>query len=1098
MFRFRALPIAALCLLAILAPRLYSQVNTSSIAGTLTDETGAVVPNATVTVTQDGTGLVRTVNNSASGEYVVPQLSPGRYSVKVEAKGFQSSIANNISLDIAQRARLDFSLHVGAVSQQIEVTGRAEVMDTDTASLGQTIERRTVQDLPLNGRNYLTLGSLSPGVIPQIPSAQGPASFVASTTGRSDRSILVGGQRESSTSYLLDGVELRNPRVGDTSISPSVDAIQEFKIQRNFFEPEFGNSPGIINVATKSGSNQWHGSVYELLRNDKFDARNFFSSKTEPFKRNQFGFSLGAPIIKDKLFIFGNYEGMRQRLGVIQRGLYPTQTLLGGDFTGQNTVYDPLTLNAAGTARQAFPGNIIPANRINGIAKNFFPYIPVVNGPTIQGNNLTGTPVQKIDDNQDTVRVDWIISPKNSLFGRQTWQNAPLTPASLVPFGGQQVTSGGKNEVAQLTTMVTSTTVNVFRAYHSYAQLFGEQVTVGSNIAAAVGITGVSTDPANWGVPGIGWTGLSGVGSNGLTQGNRINNYELADSFSWVRGAHSLKFGAEVRQSRVFLDSDNGPRGSFTFGPNWTSQVSATTGLPTTGSGNSVADFLLGYPTNMSGAVGTSQTHFRYYTNNFYAQDDWKITRSLSINYGLRYEYVSPPVAQELNHVFGFNTTTGQQLFPILGQIRNSIVQPDRKNFAPRLGLAYNPTWAPSWTVRAGVGIYYDQTQMNETQFTTNSPPTFFQQNYNLTGAGVPFYQLGVNTLPVTPVPPITSAYVTPKGTNLFAVETDGKKPREYMWNFSLQKSFGANWLTEAAYVGSQSRRLSKRYNLDAPVSASNLYQVIPSIDPYPNLNGILYSSQAGKGSFHALNLKLERRFASGFSFLASYSWSHAIDTDSGGSYGSPNLNPANFQLDKGSSDFDIRHRFVGSILYELPFGKGKRLLASASPFVNQLVGGWQLNFIPTFQSGVNRNVTSPNLSTIAYVTQRADATGVDSGSSFTANGVSITPGQDFGGANTSLYWFNPKAFSQTPALRLGTSGRDIIAAPGFGNLDMSIFKNFSWHERASLQFRAELFNATNHTRFDPPNLDASSPFFGQILSAEPPRIIQLGLRIQF
>ena len=1095
MSRFRFVPLAGLCLFAAIS--LYGQVNTSSIAGLLTDESGAVVPHATITVTQEGTGLVRTVTNSDSGEYVVPQLPPGRYSVKVEAAGFQSAVANNVALDIAQRARLDFTLHVGAVSQQIEVTGRAEVMDTDTASLGQTIERRTVQDLPLNGRNYLTLGSLSPGVVPQIPSSQGPASFVGSTTGRPDRSILVGGQRESSTSYLLDGVELRNPRVGDTSINPSVDAIQEFKIQRNFFEPEFGNSPGIINVATKSGTNEWHGSVYELLRNDRFDARNFFSSRVEPFKRNQFGFSLGAPIVKDKLFIFGNYEGMRQRLGVIQRGLYPTQTLLSGNFTGQNTIYDP-TSTPDGFNRQPFAGNMIPASRINPVAKNFFPYMPVVNGPTVQGANLTGTPVQAIDDDQDTVRVDWIISPKNSLFGRQTWQDAPLTPASLVPLGGTLVTSGGRNEVAQLTTMVTSTTVNVFRAYHAYAQLFGKQVPVDSNLASAIGITGVSTDPVNWGVPNVGWTGFSGIGSNGLTQGNRINSYELADSFSWVKGGHSMKFGAEVRQSRVFLDSDNSPRGSFTFGPNWTAAADPVTGNPVTNTGNSVADFLLGFPTNMNGAIGTSQTHFQYYTNNFYAQDDWKVTRSLTINYGLRYEYVTPPVAQELNHVFGFDPATGKQLFPILGQIRNSIISPDKTNFAPRLGLAYNPTWAPSWTVRAGAGIYFDQTQMNETQFTTNSPPTFFQQNYNLTGRGVPVYQLGVNALPVTPVPPITEAYQTPKGTNLFAIELNGKKPREYMWNFSLQKSFGTNWLVEGAYVGSQSRRLSKRYNLDAPVVPGDLYNVIPSVDPYPNLNGILYSSQAGKGNFNAMNLKLERRFASGFSFLTSYSWSHAIDTDSGGSFGSPNLNPANFQLDKGSSDFDIRQRFVGSIIYELPFGKGKPFLASTSRFVNQLVGGWQLNFIPTFQSGVNRNVTSPNLSTISFVTQRADATGIDSGSSFLASGARITPGEGFGDVNPSLYWFNPNAFARTPALRLGTSGRDLISAPGFANVDMSVFKNFSFHERVTAQFRAEFFNVLNHPRFDPPQMDAANPNFGQITAAEAPRIIQLGLRVQF
>ena len=926
-----------------------AQVNTSTIAGNVTDESGSVVPNAVVTVTQASTGLVRKVTVSSNGEYAIPQLAPGRYEVKAEAQGFQTGVATAVNVDIAQRARLDFTLKVGMVSQQVEVSAHAEVMDTDTASLGQTIERRTIQDLPLNGRNYLTLGSLSAGVMPQIPSAQGPASFVSSTTQRSDRSILVGGQRESSTSFLLDGVELRNPRVGDTSISPSLDAIQEFKIQRNFFEPEFGNAPGIINVATKAGTNQWHGSAYELVRNDRFDARNFFSPRPEPFKRNQFGFSLGAPILKDKLFIFGNYEGMRQRLGQVQRGLYPTQAELSGDFTADHTIYDPLTYDPATGLRQPFAGNIVPSYRINQVSQNFFPYIPKVTGPTVQGANLVGTPVQKLNDDQDTIRVDWLISPKNSLFARQTWENSPLTPASLVPFGGQQVTASGTNEVAQLTTTISPTLVNVFRAYHSFAELFGEQVTVSSDLAQAIGITGVSTTPANWGVPGVSWQGHSGIGSNGLTQGDRINSYEMADSLSWIKGSHTLKFGAEVRQSRMFLDSDNGPRGSFTFLSSWTAALDPVTGNPVSGTGEGIADFLLGYPTNMSGAVGTSQTHFQFYTNNLYAQDDWKVTRELTINYGLRYEYVTPPVAQELNHVFGFDFRTGRQLFPILGQIRRSIINPDKLDFAPRLGLAYNPSWASTWTVRAGAGIYFDQSQMNETQFTTNSPPTFFQQNYNYTGRGLPPSQFGVNALPVVSVPPITPSYQTPPGTNLFAQELDGRKPREYMWNFSVQKSFGANWLTEAAYIGSQSRRLSKRYNADAPVVPGVLYQVVPGTQPFPDLNGILYSSQAGKGTFNALNLKLERRFNSGFSLLVAYSWSHSIDTDSGGSFGSPNLNPANFQLDRGSSDFDIRHRFVASVLYELPFGKGKPLLGSAPAIVNGIIGGWQFNVIPRF-----------------------------------------------------------------------------------------------------------------------------------------------------
>ena len=1093
-------PHAVLCIASVLffSYCASAQTNTSAIAGVINDETGAVVPSATVTATEVATGQGRSVRASSTGEYVVPQLPPGKYEVKVTAPGFETSVAAGIVIEIAQRARLDFTVKVGTLSQQVEVDARAAVMDTDTASLGQTIERRTLNDLPLNGRNYLTLGSLSPGVVPQIPASEGPASFVASTTGRPDRSILVGGQRESSTSYLLDGVELRNPRVGDTSINPSLDAVEEFKIQRNFFEPEFGNSPGIINVATKSGTNEWHGSVFEYLRNDAFDAKNFFSSTTEPFKRNQYGFSLGAPVLKNKLFLFGNFEGVRQRLGVVQRGDFPRQDELSGNFTADAVIYDPLTFNPTTDTRQPFAGNLIPATRINAVSKNFYPYIPKVNTLPVQGANVVGTPVQKINDDQETVRVDYLISPKNSLFGRQTWQNAPLSPASLTPDGGQQVNSSGTNEVAQLTTAISPTIVNTARAYHSYANLFGEQVPVSSNIAQAIGITGISTTPLNWGVPGVSWTGYSGIGSNGLTQGDRINSYELADSLSWITGSHSFKFGAEVRQSRMFLDSDNGPRGSFGFAASYTAELNPTTGNPVTGTGNSVADFLLGYPTTMSGAVGTSQTHFRFYTTNLYAQDDWKVTRSLTINYGLRWEYVSPPVAEELNHVFGFDFQTGKQLFPTLGQIRDSILNPDYLNFAPRLGLAYNPEWARSFTIRAGSGIYYDQTQMNEAQFTTNSPPTFFQQNLSYTGKGMPVAQFGVNTLPVVAVPPISTSYVTPRGTNLFAEELKGRKPREYMWTLSVQKALGQNWLAEVAYVGSQSRLLSKRYNSDAPAVPGDLYNVVPGSEPFPNLGGMLYSSEAGKGNYNSLNTKLERRFETGFSLLVAYSWSHSIDTDSGGSFGSPNLNPANFQLDKGSSDFDIRQRFVASILYELPFGKGKPILGSASKSLNQFVGGWQLNLIPTIESGVNRSVTSPNTSTIAYITQHANATGINPYSSFTLNGQTITPRDGFGGNNKSLYWFDPFAFTEAAPLTFGTAGRDIIASPGFINWDVSLFKTFVLRENINLAFRAEFFDAFNQVRFDPPNLDSSSPFFGQIQSAEQPRIIQLGLRLQF
>jgi hypothetical protein len=1087
---------AALCLAVIFhTTPVSAQVSTSTIAGVITDQSGSLVSNARVVSTLLATGQQRESVTNSLGEYVFAQLAPGVYRVNVTAPGFQTAVVENLTLNIAERSTLDISLKLGQVSEEVSVTATFPLLEQETASLGQVIARKAINDLPLNGRNYITLGSLSPGVIPQLPTGTGSASFIASTTQRSDRSLLVGGQRESSTSYLYDGVEMRNPRIGDSSITPSLDAVQEFKIQRSFFQAEFGNSPAIINVASRGGTNQIHGSVFEFLRNDAMDARNFFSASAEPFKRNQYGAAGGAPIIKDKVFFYGNFESFKQRLGVIQRGTYPTQTLLGGDFTGLPVITDPLTFDATTNTRQPFPGNKVPANRINAISKNFFPYIPVTN---VSGaNNVSGTPVQKLDDNQLNFRGDWIINNKHSLFGRYSWQNAPLTPASLVPLGGALVATKGVSGVAQVTSSLTNSIINVVRLSYAYMMLFGQQVPVDKNIAQQIGITGVSTSPVNWGVPGVAWQGYSSIGSNGLTQGNILNNYQITDDVTWIRNGHTIKAGYDIRQSRFLLDSDNGPRGSFTFNASYTASLDPVTGNPVAGTGNGVADFLLGYPTNMSGAVGTSATHFTFWTHNLFIQDDWKITRDLTLNYGLRWEYMGPPkpIDQELSHVYGFDFNTGKQLFPTLGQINPSVVNPDYHDFAPRLGFAYNPHWASTWVFRGGIGTYYDQTQMNETQFITNGPPIFTQQNINLTGRGLPTYQFGVNTLPVVTIPPVDSNYITPAGTNLFVEEINGRKPRVYMGTFSVQKSLFKDWVVEAAYVGSHGRRLSKRYNAYSNVTPGVLYDVTPGVATrYPQLNQMLYSSLSGWSDFNALNLKLEKRFNNGWQFLMAHTWAKSIDSDSAGSYGSPNLNPANFQLDKGNSDFDIRHRFVASVVYELPFGKGKQFLDNLGRAGNLLVGGWQINAITSWQTGVHRSVSSTNLTGISYVTQRANATGVNPYSSF--NGIS--PGSDFGGSNTSRYWFNPAAFSATLPLKFGTSGRDIFEAPSWWNSDISIFKNFYIKEDMYLQFRAEAFDALNNVKFFPPDMSVVSPTFSTLQSADRPRVMQLALRFNF
>jgi len=1101
---WRSVLAAALLLSGAAVEPAQGQGAAAQIFGVVMDRTNAVLPGVHITVTNIETGVQRRAVSGHAGRYAVLQLPPGTYEMTFHREGFRPLGRWGIHLEVNQKARIDATMAVGTLATSILVLADTDLKDPESASLTQTIPRRAIRDLPLNGRNYLRLGSLSAGVTPQIPPSQGPASFIGATTQRPGRSILVGGNRESSTSYLLDGVEIRNPRVGDTSLNPSLDAIHEFKIQRNFFSAEFGFAPAVVNIASRSGTNQWHGSAYEFLRNNRFDARNFFAKEPEPFKRNQFGFSAGGPLAENAVFIFGSYEGLRQRLGAVQRGRFPTTTMLSGDFTGQNTIHDPLSFDADAGTRDPFPNNVIPASRINRVSRNFFPFIPETDRPTVNGANLTGNPVEKLDDDQFHVRSDWIASPRHSLFGRVSWQDAPLSPASLAPLGGRQVIYKGTNETVQLTSTVSPRLVNHLRLSHHYAELFGQHVPVDRNLAAEIGVTGVSRVPRNFGVPAVAWQGFDSIGSDGLTQGSIMNRYEVSDTVSMIRGPHRIKFGGNLRQARLFLDSDNSPRGNFSFSPAWTAALGASGG-PAPGTGHSVADFLLGFPQSQSGAAGTTQTHFRFWQSSLYIQDDWKLRPDLTLNLGLRWEYTSPPRAEELGNISAFNfaadgsSNAGLQKFPLLGQVRETVVTRDLTNFAPRVGLAWNPSFAKSWAFRAGAGVYYDQTQMNELQFMTNSPPGFRQQNQVFEGRGLPKAEFGVNALPEVAIAPVSPGFETPQGSFLFAIEEDGAKPREYMWTFSVQKSVGDEWLAEAAYVGLQGRRLSKRFNADAAATPGVLQDVTPGVRRFPGISGVLFSSRSGKSQFHALNLKLERRFAKGFSVLAAFNWGHSIDTDSGGSFGTPNLNPANFQLDRGSSDFDIRRRFTASAIYELPLGKDRRYLRNASGLLNAVVGGWQLNTITVFQTGVQRSVTAPNRTTIPFISQRADHTGVNPDAPFqTADARTIRPGEDFSGTNPELFQLNPAAFAEPGPLRFGTSGRNIIAGPGFWNADLSLFKTASLTEQTTLQFRAEFFNAFNNVRFDPPNLNAGDPRFGRILSAQAPRIIQFGLRLEF
>lgn len=1097
-----------------------AQAPTGSITGTVSDASGAVVSSATVTLTNPSTNFQRAVTTNSSGVYDLPSLAPGNYNIKVEMPGFKSNVQNGVELQVGQVARIDFSLQVGNVSDTVEVTGGAPVLDTDTTALGTVIENKRIVELPLNGRNYLQLASLIPGATTNGPaSSQGQQRMGGA---RNSFALNVSGQRVHYNHYSLDGIENTDPNFNTYLFLPSVDALQEFKVESGTYGVEFGRGTSQVNVTTKSGTNQYHGTLFEFLRNSSLDAKNFFDSPTKPippFKRNQFGGTLGGPVIipkivngKNKLFFFFDYEGLRERKALTQNFTLPFASDRAGDFSASKTIiYDPATriVDAAGklVSVSAFPGNIIPANRIQPISATVFQkYYPLPNNTQngAYNNNYLSNEGKSTDSDQYSARGDYQLSANQSFQIRYSHGEDSLYLPNTVPGLGYVNSVVVHQGMLGHVMVLGPDKVNEFK--FGISRLVGsntQQRAFKENVVAALGIPDVSRDfPLYWGVPFFQISNFSSVGEcNDCPFVNWDTIFQWTDNFSWTHNKHSFKFGTDDRRTRYNQIGAVVPRGRFTFNGQYSNNPLISNA---TAPQNAVADFLLGNMSAAEGQVGAPIANFRGYSLNFYAEDSWRITPKLTINYGLRYE-LEPPYLDAhdaiVNIAFKWDNTmvptyvragngdpyAGYPPFhldPQVPYIRDGsfgrrAYRTSYTDWAPRLGIAYSAT--PKTVIRTGAGIYYVRDIGNASFDVVRNAPFTIRRNESPSSAIVPSLNW--------------QHPFTQLGTPTFILANQYNEPSSYVaqWSFGVQQQLTTNMSLETSYLGSAGihlRRLTS-YNDPVPGPPTNVNARRPA---YPLYQGNFQNMNApSHSSYHALQIRLQQRFSHGFTVLSSYSWSKSIDNGSGTrTTDGDSLLPSNsydLKAERGLSAFDFRHRWTTSFLYELPFGKGKAMLGGANAFADALIGGWQFGGIFTVQSGFPLTLYC--------------------GSGSIQNGGNSCYPDNRGGSSSipnpgPALWFNTANFvnriddPSRPQYRFGNNGRNNVIGPRIVDIDFSAAKTFHFTEKTGLEFRSEFFNLPNHPIFGQPNSTIGTGF-GTIGSTRvDSRQIQFGLKLVF
>ncbi|MBX9604266.1 MAG: TonB-dependent receptor [Bryobacteraceae bacterium] len=1071
----------------------FGQATSATLVGTVKDSTGAVIPGATITITNVETQVRSVWTTNSTGDFTAPFLLPGSYEIAAEKEGFKRVVRSGVTLQVGDRSRLDFDLTVGAVSETVNAVGEAPLVKSDSSEVGQVIQDRPIVELPLTtgtGRNFTSLMTLVPGTIRTSPvgvfdAPQGNSSFA------------VNGQRDGANNYMIDGADNNEVLLGIVTVLPPPEAISEFKLQTNSFAAEFGRAGGaVINVQTRSGTNQFRGSLYEFFRHDRLDARGPFDPEKLPrLRQNEFGGTLGGPVIRNKTFFFANAVWFKQRAGQSIVATVPTQAQREGRFLaseGAGTIYDPRT-------RQPFANNTIDAASQNPIARRLLSLYPLPNQPgtvragTGVANNYRGVVVQQQDASRLDTRIDHTFNSKNTLFGRYSLFDAYT---ALPPLFGDTATGSlpsraGKGDSRNHSAVIgdvhvfSGTKINEFRLAFSRISNTFVGYDYGRNLAQELGIPNLNIyGDVSSGLPRINIENVSSLGVDAPIPALRYEQtWQLVDNFTWIKGKHNVKFGIDFRDLRgdFFQISLESPRGRFDFDRSYTSNNGAA------GTGLGVASALLGFPSLQRRGVIYHFPANRMKHYFFFAQDDFKVSSKLTLNLGIRYELYMP-VVDNFDNQSNFDMQTGRVLLAGRGRNSRELINKDLNNWAPRFGFAY--AWKPRTVVRGGYGLSYYPDKFGATGGTLNTNYPFITLQEIIPDRFTINPALSITNGIVVPSRPDLTAESVPLVGNITAFDPNYRMGYIQFWNLTVQQQIGKDMVLDTAYVGTKGTHLfgNNHVNLNQPDPGPG---AIDPRRPYfrlaPQAGSIPLRDSSQSSIYHSLQVKFEKRMSAGFWFLNSYTWAKSIDD------AAAKFNPRDWRgTARGPSNTDFRHSWTTSALYEIPFGRGRRFGSQVNGFVDSVLGGWQLNGIYTFRTGLP--VTA---SLAAGLVSSTVNTGGASRPDQTGN-----PELDKDERSLARY-FNTGAFVSPAAnsFRFGNAGRNTIRGPSLSGLDFSVFKVFRFAERFQLQTRGEFFNLPNHPNWGQPNAQVGSPAIGTInalATGTTMRQVQLGLKLLF
>lgn len=1069
----KTLSLRAAGAMLLTAAALHGQGIRATLVGRVTDESGSVVPKTKITVVNLATNESRAVDSSDSGEFVIAQLAPGQYTLTAEQKGFNKEVRTGIVLETGLEARLDVTLKIGALTAEVNVTAAAPLVSSENANVGNVVDQKKIVELPLNGRDYLQLAQLQPNV---YAPAQG--SNLGFRGG-----FNVAGNSEIANQYLLDGIDNNDEATNQPLHRPILDSVREFKVLTGTYSAEFGRqSGGQIVVTTKSGSNQFHGALFEFHRNAPLDARNFFAPSKPSFRRNQFGGVLGGRLRRDKTFFFIGSEG--QKRGQQEAGLatVPSVGNRRGDFSDSSAVRNPF---AGGTP---FAGNQIPQSLWSTQGKGLLDLFPSPNRQDKQ--NFVSAASGRFNLSQFSVRIDHHFSDHDDLYVTYQYADSaefyplsnPLCSARDVPGFGCDETQRTQHAVTNWTHLFGASLINEVRIGYSRFGFYRLQEDRDQDIVQRLGIVGltdVGVKPFNNGAPQIQLSGFVTIGGpTNLPQGRHDNNYNVVENMTWIHGSHTSKFGFDLR--RVLFNSffTSFGRGAFVFDGTF--------------SGNAVADLLLGMPRQADRNLGEPFHNAVSTVSGYYFQDNWKLTPKLTLDFGLRYE-LDPPPFERVDKIASFDPRTatlrvagGREavLNPATGllEIRSrpdvgrKLWDTDLNNFAPRLGLAWRPFGGTRTVFRAGFGTFYNHQIIGNgiTPLSRNSP---FRQRQT----SGPFQS--------TDRPNLANAFsgipsVVPPG-----IQQDFRSAYVNQWSAGIQREIASNFVVDLGYMGSQGHKLPVGWNINQAFPGPGS---IASRRPFPGFGNITggFISSIGNSNFNGFSARLERRLSDGLSILTSYMFSKSIDDNFGVSAAADGSaffaqDARNLRAERGLSDYDVPHRLVVSSVFDLPFGKGRKYQLS-NPVAAAIAAGWQLTGILTFQSGRPLTIFSGR--------DESNTGGGSDRPNLIGDWHVDNPNPD--------RWFNPCTLladgrtrrncgpGDRPAWQInapgafGNVGRNTLRGGSLRNFDFGLYRAFRITERVGLQFRAESFNLTNHPNFFLPNGQASGSSFATVSRA--------------